>query len=54
MRVNPALNRNDSQVREMPLILSVGNYRVGKSSEGKCRWKEECLAVGALKVAECW
>lgn len=29
-KLNPALNRSDSEVREMPLILSVGNYTSGK------------------------
>lgn len=50
--LNPALNRNDSEVCEMPLILSVGNYTGGKIL-GKCLGKEECLAVSALKIAEC-
>lgn len=32
--LNPALNQNDSEVCEMPLILSVGNY-IGRKILGK-------------------
>lgn len=51
--MNLALHRNDTELCEMPLILSVGNYTGGKIL-GKRLGKEECLAVGTLKIAECW